>query len=110
MQWDWKKMMKTLTQAMACMCNTQKNPNQKSTGTKPTGGKPYLGNSRPSEVAKGLDGTTNTSLTCHYCKGAGHKLDNCGKLQLKIKREQLAAKSIIAEQVFKKKHPWKGVQ
>ena len=57
-------------------------PIKNQTGTKPTGSKPYLGKSRPSEITKGLDGTTNPSLMCHYCNGStGHELDNCGKLQ-----------------------------
>ena len=38
-QLDPKKMI----EAMACMYNTPKDPSKKLTGTKPTGGKPYLG-------------------------------------------------------------------
>ena len=81
MQLDPKKMIEAMAQAMACMYNTQKGPSQKSTGTKPTGGNPYLRKSKPSEIIKGLDGTTNPSLMCHCCKGSGHELDNCSKLQ-----------------------------
>ena len=73
------------------------------------GGKLYLGKSRPLEIIKGLDGTTNPSHMCHYCKDTGHELDNCGKLQHKIRWEQLVTESIKGEQVFNKKYPWKGV-
>ena len=78
MQLDPKKMIEAMTQAMVCIYNTQKGPSQKLTSTIPTGGKPYLGKSRPPEV-KGLDGTTNPSLVCHYCRDTGHELDNCSK-------------------------------
>ena len=93
-----------MTQAMACMYNPQKGPSQKSTSTKPTRGKHYSGKSGPPEVAKGLDCTTNPSLTCPYFKDTRHELDNCGKLQHKIQREQLAAKSSTVGQVLKRKH------
>ena len=80
-------MIKTMTQAMACMYKTQKGPSQKLAGSKPTWGSPYLGKSKPSEITKELDGLTNPSLMCHYCKDTGHGLDNCRKLQQNIQRE-----------------------
>ena len=52
-----------MIEAMACMYNTQKGSIQKLTDTKTTEGKPYLGKSRPSEITKELDGTTNHSPT-----------------------------------------------
>ena len=98
MQLDAQKLIEAITQATACMYNMQKGPSDKSGGTIPTGGKPYLGKERPSEITKGLDGTTNPGL------------NNCSELQFKIKREQLATDSIIAEQVLHKKHTSTGVQ
>ena len=104
MQLDPKKMIEAMTQVMVCMYNTQKGVSQKSASMKPTWVKPYLGKSKPSEIAKGLDSMTNPSLMCHYCIDTGHKLDNCRKLQQKIQREQLAAESIIPENVLNEKH------
>ena len=43
MQLDQQKMIKAMSQAMACMYNTQKGLSQKLNGTKPTRGKPYIG-------------------------------------------------------------------
>ena len=103
-------MIEALTQVMACMYNTQRGPSQKSAGTKPIEGKPYLGKTIASEVAKGLEATTNPSHMCHYCKDTGHEIDNCSKLQHKIRREQLAVESIIVQKVLNKKHPWTGSQ
>ena len=105
MQMDPKKLIEPMTQAMACMYNTTKDPSKKMSGKKPIGGKPYLGNTKQPQITKGLDGTTDPNLICKYCKDSGHGLDNCKKLQQKIQREQLAAKSIIAEMVLNKKHP-----
>ena len=34
------------------------------TGTKPLGGKPYLGKAKPPQITKGLDGTTDPDLMC----------------------------------------------
>ena len=92
-------MIKAMTQAMACMYTTQKGLTEKPSGTKPNGGKPYLGKERPPKITKGLDGTVNPSLTCHYCKDTGNELKNYSKLQHRIRREQPVDKSIIAEQV-----------
>ena len=46
MQLDQQKMTEAMTEAMACMYNTQKSPNGKLSGTKPTGYKSYLGKTR----------------------------------------------------------------
>ena len=74
-------MIEAMTQAMTCMYNVQRDASQKSSGMKPTRTRPYLDMSGPSEVARGLDGTTNPSLMCHYCKDTGHEHNNCSKLQ-----------------------------
>ena len=98
-------MIEAMTQAMACMYNTTKDPSKKMSGTKHLGGKPYLGKTKEPQITKGLDGTTDPNLTCQYCKDSGHELVNCKKLQQKIQREQLAAESVIAEMALNKKHP-----
>ena len=85
MQLHLKKMIEAMTQAMACMYSTQKNPCKKLTGTNLTGGKPYLGKSKPAETMTGLDGTIDSNLTCQYCKDTGYKCDNSRKLQQKYK-------------------------
>ena len=64
MQMDPKKLIETMTQAMACMYNTSKDPSKKISGTKPLGGKPYLGKAEQPQITKGLDGTTDANLTC----------------------------------------------
>ena len=57
---------------------------QKMTGMKSIGVKPYFGKSQPPENMKGLDEMTDPNLMYHYCKDFGHELDNCRKLQQKI--------------------------
>ena len=94
-----------MTQAMACMNNTQKGPTEKISGTKPPDRKPYLRKKRPTKVTKGLDSIINPSLTCHYWKDIGHELKDCSKLQHRIRREQLAEDSIITKQALNRKHP-----
>ena len=65
-----------MTQAMACMYNTQKGPRQKLTGTKLTGGKLYLGKSKPSEITKGLDAQLTPVLHAVTVKILGINLVN----------------------------------
>ena len=76
-------MMEIMAQAMACMYNTQNGPSQKSSGMKPTGGKPYLGKSRPSEVAKGLDGKPTLALCAIIVKILGTSLINVVSCSIK---------------------------
>ena len=94
-----------MTQAVACIYNAQKDPINKLTGTKPTGGKSYLGKSKPPEFTKGLDDTIDPNHMYHYCKDSGHDLDSCRQLQQKRQRKQLAAERFIAEKALNKKHP-----
>ena len=54
MQMDQKKLLEAMTQAMACMYNTPKDPSKKLSGTKPLGGKPYLGKAKQPQITKGL--------------------------------------------------------
>ena len=95
-------MIEDMTQAMACIFNTNKDPTEGIVSTKPSGGKPYLGKKKP---PKGLDGLLDPSLMCYYCKDTWHELENCCRLQHRIRREQLAAESIIAEQALNRKYP-----
>ena len=81
MQMDPKKLTEAMTQAMACMYNTSKDPSKKISGTKSLVGKPYLGKAKQSQITKGLDGTTDPNLTCQYCKDSGHELNSCKKPQ-----------------------------
>ena len=59
MQMDPKKLIEAMTQAMVCIYNTSKDPSKKISGTKPLGGKPYLGKEKQPQITKGLDGTTD---------------------------------------------------
>ena len=104
MQMDPEKLIEAMTQAMACKCNTEKDPIKKLSATKPVGGKPYVGRVKQPQITKGLDGT-DPNLMCCYCKDSGHELENCSKLQQKLQWEQLAAESVIAEKMLNKKHP-----
>ena len=85
MQMDPEKlieaMTQAMTQAMACMYNMQMDPSKKLSGTKPLGGNPYLGKAKQPQITKGLDGTIDPDLMCHYCNESGHEIENCGKLQ-----------------------------
>ena len=101
MQLDPKKIMEAMTQAMACMYNTQKGPSQKLSGMKPTGGKPYQGKCKLAEITKGLDGMTNHSLMCHYCKGNRHELDNCRKLPVKNTKRTASSRKCNSRGSFK---------
>ena len=41
---------------------------------------PYLGKPRSSQLAPGVDGSLDPTLTCWYCKDIGHLKENCVKL------------------------------
>ena len=50
--------------------------------------KPYLGKSRPSQLAPGADRSLNLELECQYCKDTGHLKENCIKLNHWLVMEQ----------------------
>ena len=62
MQMDLEKLIEAMTQAMACMYNTEKDPSKKLSDTKPLEGKPYLGKANQPQTTKGLDSTNNPNL------------------------------------------------
>ena len=74
-----KFLVETITRAVASNLNMGK-PN--TTESSPSGfvSKPYLGRPRPSQLAPGVDGSLDPSLTCRYCKDTGHLKENCVKL------------------------------
>ena len=104
-QVDPKSLMEVMPQAMAYMYTTNKGPAEKNVGTKPPEDKPYLGKKKSPQVNKGLDGSLDLTLTYHYCKDTGHKLENCCQLHHRIKKEQLATVGIIVVQSLNMKHP-----
>ena len=110
MHMDLQKMIEAMTQAMAFMYNTQKDPSKKMASLKLIGYKPYLGQSKQPEITKGLNGTTDPDLMCQYYKDSGYQLENHCKFQWKIQWEQLAAESVIVGKVLNMKHSWKWVQ
>ena len=59
MQMDPKK----LIEAMSCMYNRSKDPSKKISGTKPLGGKPYLGKAKQPHITKGIDGTPQFDMS-----------------------------------------------
>ena len=52
--------------------------------------KPYLGKSRPSQLAPCMDRSLNPELECWYCKDTGHLKDNCIKLNHQLANDQKA--------------------
>ena len=74
-----KFLVETITKAVASNLNMGKTNNTESS---PSGfvNKPYLGRPCPSQLAPGVDGSLDPSLTCQYCKDTGHLKENCIKL------------------------------
>ena len=74
-----KFLVETITQAVASSLKMDKTTNPDSS---PSGfiSKPYLGKPHPSQLAPGVDGSLDPSLTCWYCKDTGHLKENCVKL------------------------------
>ena len=74
-----KFLVETITRAVASNLNMGKT---NTTESSPSGfvSKPYLGRPRLSQLAPGVDGSLDPSLTCRYCKDTGHLKENCVKL------------------------------
>ena len=74
-----KFLVETITRAVVSNLNMGKSNNMESS---PSGfvGKPYLGRPCPSQLAPGVDGSLDPSLTCRYCKDTRHLKENCVKL------------------------------
>ena len=74
-----KFLVETITRAVASNLNMGKSNNTESS---PSGfvSKPYLGRPCPSQLAPGVDGSLDPSLTCRYCKDTRHLKENCVKL------------------------------
>ena len=62
-----KFLVETITKAVASNLNMGKTNNTESS---PSGfvGKPYLGRPHPLQLAPGVDGSLDPSLTCRYCQ------------------------------------------
>ena len=74
-----KFLVKTITRAVASNLNMGK-PNTTESSASGFISKPYLGRTRSSQLAPGVDGSLDPSLTCRYCKDTGHLKANCVKL------------------------------
>ena len=89
-----KFLVETITKAVARNLNMGKTNNAESS---PSGfvSKPYLGRPCPSQLALGVDGSLDPSLTCRYCKDTSHLKENCIKLtqQLAWSNQQPISKS-----------------
>ena len=74
-----KFLVETITRAVASNLNMDK---PSITESSPSGfiSKPYLRRPRLSQLAPGVDGSLDPSLTCRYCKDTGHLKENCVKL------------------------------
>ena len=53
---------------------------------KPKDGNTYLGKYQEPIPTKGLDGNLNVAENCNYCKNPGHLLENCKKLNDRVKK------------------------
>ena len=74
-----KFLVETITKAVASNLNMGKINNTEGYPSEFIS-KPYLGRPHPSQLAPGVDGSLDPSLTCWYCKDAGHLKENCVKL------------------------------
>ena len=74
-----KFLVETITRAVASNLNMGKSNNTEGSSSGFVS-KPYLGRPCPSQLAPGVDGSLDPSLTCRYCKDTGHLKDNCVKL------------------------------
>ena len=85
-------LVETITRAIASNLNVGKS---NTTESSPSGftSKPYLGRPRPSQLAPGVDGSLDPSLTCRYCKDTGHLKENCVKLARCLAWNQQEAKN-----------------
>ena len=74
-----KFLVETITKVVASNLNMGRTNN---TEGYPSGfiSKPYLGRPHPSQLALGVDGSLDPSLSCWYCKDTGHLKENCVKL------------------------------
>ena len=69
-----------------------------------TGGKKFLGTSRPPKSAMGTDGSLDINLICWYCKDTGHKLENCKQLQCKLAHECMTMQGVVTEELLNVSH------
>ena len=89
------KMVEAMTKAVSSM-TMQSHPSSSSKGTQYQGALSFIGRPRPSQLARGANGTLLPSITCNYCKDTGHFKDNCVLLNNKIACE------LAQEQAIKK--------
>ena len=81
-----EKMVEAMTKAVSSM-TVQSRPSLSSKGTQYQAASSFIGRPRPSQLARGANGTLLLSITCNYCKDTGHFKDNCVQLNNKIARE-----------------------
>ena len=74
-----KFLVETITNAVASNLNMGKINNTEGSSSGFIS-KPYLGRPCPSQLAPGVDGSLDPSLTCQYCKDTSHLKENCVKL------------------------------
>ena len=93
-----KFLVETITRAVASNLNMGKTNNTESF---PSGfvSKLYLGRPHPSQLAPGVDGSLDPSLTCRYCKDTGHLKENCVKLTRRLAWNQQEAKNESSKNV-----------
>ena len=93
-----KFLVETITRAVASNLNMGKTNNTESS---PSGfvSKPYLGRPHPSQLAPGVNGSLDPSLTCRYCKDTGHLKENCVKLTRCLVWNQQEAKNESSKNV-----------
>ena len=74
-----KFLVETITKAVPSNLNMGKTNNTESSPSRFVS-KPYLGRPHPLQLAPGVDGSLDPSLTCWYCKDTSHLKENWVKL------------------------------
>ena len=90
------KMVEAMTKAVSSM-TVQSRPSSSSKGTPYQGASSFIGRPRPSQLARGANGSLLPGITCNYCKDTGHFKDNCvhfnNKIACELAQEQATKKA-----------------
>ena len=90
-----------ISHAMSCLyVGNKKTP----VSNRSNSGKKFMGTPRPPKPSIGVDGSLDVNLTCWYCKGTSHKLENCKQLQNKLSHEHAAMQIIVTEESLHTSH------
>ena len=89
-----QQLVTAISQAMSCLYVG----NKKTPPSNTNGGNKFMETPRPPKPSAGVDGSLDNNLTCWYCKGTRHELENCRQLKNKLAREHAAMQSVATEE------------